>query len=369
MPAYLTPTSWWSRSVPTWTQRRRPAWSRVGTSSTREAGAFALRDVLEQFEGGRVVVGVTSTPFKCPPAPSEAALLVHEFLAERGLREDLVDLPRAPARGAGAAIPCRVGGPHVRLLRRGITFLPGRAVASLDPARKVALLTDGTEEPYDLFLGVPVHRVPAVVVASGLAVDGWVPVDSLTLQTAWPGVYAVGDVTSVGTPKAGVFAEGQAGVVADRIIAQARGVETTRSTTAAASATSSSVTSRWPRSTSRSSRASARSVTSKDRRPRSPRTSRSSARAGWPDGSLLRRRDEPAVDDEVGAGHVPGAVARQQDDEVGDLLRSGESTRGRLGCACLANDRRGQTLASATVAATPRCLATGPSTPDPDSRC
>ena len=80
----------------------------------------------------------------------------------------------------------------------------------LDPARKVAVLADGSEMPYDLFLGVPVHRAPAVVAASGMTVDGWIPVDPLTLETSFPGVYAVGDVTSVGTPKAGVFAEGQA---------------------------------------------------------------------------------------------------------------------------------------------------------------
>jgi sulfide:quinone oxidoreductase len=61
------------------------------------------------------------------------------------------------------------------------------------------------------------------VEASGLAVDGWIPVDSLTLETVFAGVYAVGDVASVGTPKAGVFAEGQAAVVADRIAALIRG--------------------------------------------------------------------------------------------------------------------------------------------------
>ena len=94
---------------------------------------------------------------------------------------------------------------------------------ALDPARKVAVFADGSEMPYDLFLGVPVHRVPEVVAASGMTVDGWIPVDPLTLETSFPGVYAVGDVTSVGTPKAGVFAEGQAGVVADAIIAAARG--------------------------------------------------------------------------------------------------------------------------------------------------
>ena len=87
------------------------------------------------------------------------------------------------------------------------------------------MLSDGGEMPYDLFLGVPVHRAPAVVEESGLTVDGWIPVDPLTLETAFPGVYAVGDVTSVGTPKAGVFAEGQAAVVAERIIARSRGAD------------------------------------------------------------------------------------------------------------------------------------------------
>ena len=52
------------------------------------SGAFALREVLSRFEGGNVIVGVTSTPFKCPPAPSETALLMHDFLTERGVRHD-----------------------------------------------------------------------------------------------------------------------------------------------------------------------------------------------------------------------------------------------------------------------------------------
>ena len=85
------------------------------------------------------------------------------------------------------------------------------------------MLDDGTRLPCELFLGIPVHRVPTVVEESGLAVDGWIPVDPGTLATRFPGVYAVGDVTSVGTPKAGVFAEGAARVVADHLIAQVRG--------------------------------------------------------------------------------------------------------------------------------------------------
>ena len=187
------------------------------------AGAFGLRDVLADFGGGRVIVGVTSTPFKCPPAPSETALLMHDHLVERGQREQSeialvmpLGAPVPPSPAASAAL-------LTAFAERGIDWVPERLVRGLDAARKVAQLSDGTEMPYDLFLGIPVHRAPAVVEASGMTVDGWIPVDPLTLETSFPGVYAVGDVTSVGTPKAGVFAEGQALVVADAIAAQVRG--------------------------------------------------------------------------------------------------------------------------------------------------
>jgi len=191
------------------------------------AGAFALRDVLAAFPGGRVVVGVTSTPFKCPPAPSETALMMHDFLVDRGLRDrssiDLVmplGVPIPPSPKASEAL-------LVAFEERGIGWHPASQVTSLDAERKVAVFADGGEMPFDLFLGVPVHRAPDVVVESGLTVDGWIPVDPLTLQTSFDGVYAVGDVTSVGTPKAGVFAEGQAAVVAAAISARVRGEEPT----------------------------------------------------------------------------------------------------------------------------------------------
>ena len=184
-------------------------------------GAYALRDVLADFGGGRVVVGVTSTPFKCPPAPSETALLVHDFLTERGLRESSEVSLVMPM---GAPIPPSPAASEALLAafaERDIGWRPNQLIVGLDPGRKVASIADGGEIPYDLFLGVPVHKAPAVVEASGMCVDGWIPVDPSTLETAFPGVYAVGDVTSVGTPKAGVFAEGQAGVVAAAVIAAA----------------------------------------------------------------------------------------------------------------------------------------------------
>jgi sulfide:quinone oxidoreductase len=186
-------------------------------------GAFALRDVLADFPGGRVIVAVTSTPFKCPPAPSETALLMHDFLTGRGSRDRseialVMPLP-APVPPSPAASAALV----TAFAERGISWHPNSLVRSLDPARKVAVLADATEMPYDLFLGIPVHRVPAVVAESGMTVDGWVPVNPYTLETTFPGVYALGDVASIGTPKAGVFAEGQAIIAADGIIAAIRG--------------------------------------------------------------------------------------------------------------------------------------------------
>ncbi len=200
-----------------------PGLVEAGNEFYTVAGAERLRDVIATFTHGHAVVGVTSAPFKCPPAPSEAAFLLDAYLREHGHR-DACDIsvvipfgmPIPPSPETSKAI---VAG----FADRGITFVPDRLVRSLDADAHEAVLDDDTRMPYDLFLGVPRHRVPEVVAASGMTVDGWVPVDPSTLATSFPGVYAVGDVTSVGTPKAGVFAEGAARVLAANLIAQIRG--------------------------------------------------------------------------------------------------------------------------------------------------
>jgi sulfide:quinone oxidoreductase len=187
-------------------------------------GAFALRDVLADFPGGDVIVGVASTPFKCPPAPSETALLLHDYLTDRGRRDSSTISLVMPL---GAPIPPSPAASQALLTafaERGISWHPERLVQSLRDGPKTARFSDGTEMPFDLFLGVPRHVVPAVVENSGMTVDGWVPVNPLTLETPFPDVYAVGDVASVGTPKAGVFSEGQASIVAAHLIARHRGV-------------------------------------------------------------------------------------------------------------------------------------------------
>ena len=201
-----------------------PGLAEGGNEFYSVSGAATLRDVLPRFEKGPAIVGVTGKSFKCPPAPSEAAFLLDDFLRARGRRSDTeislvmpFGTPVPPSPDTSAAI-------LAAFAERGIGFVKDQLVRSLDPARKVAVLQDGTEMPYGLFLGVPVHKVPAVVAESGLAeADWWIPVDKQTLATRFPGVYAVGDVNAVGTPKAGVFAEGSARVVAKGLIAQIRG--------------------------------------------------------------------------------------------------------------------------------------------------
>jgi sulfide:quinone oxidoreductase len=189
------------------------------------AGAQRLSELLPNFKQGRAIIGVCGAPFKCPPAPSETALLLHDYLLTRGVRQDCeitfvlpLGTPVPPSPDTSRALEAAFDG-------RDITFVPGRRVSSVDLARGVALLDDGSELAYDLFLDVPKHRAPDVVIDSGMTEDGFVPVSSKTLETRFPGVYAVGDVTTAGVPKAGVFAEGAARVVANSVIASIRGGE------------------------------------------------------------------------------------------------------------------------------------------------
>jgi sulfide:quinone oxidoreductase len=189
------------------------------------AGAERLGGILPGFSSGHAVIGVCGAPFKCPPAPSECALLLDDDLRARGVREQCrisfvipLGKPVPPSPETSDAL-------EREFAERGIDFVPGRRVASIDPARSVAVLDDGAELPFDLFLGVPKHRAPDAVIASGITEDGYVPVDPATLRTRFDGVYAVGDVATAGVPKAGVFAEGAGRVVAQALLAELAGGE------------------------------------------------------------------------------------------------------------------------------------------------
>jgi sulfide:quinone oxidoreductase len=202
-----------------------PGLAAAGNEFYSVAGAERLASLIPDFSSGHAVIGVCGAPFKCPPAPSECALLLDDELNSRGVRDAcrisfVVPLgsPVPPSPETSAALA-------EEFAKRDIVLITGRRVASLDPDPGVAILDDGAELPFDLFLGVPKHRAPEVVVAAGMTEDGYVPVDAATLETRYPGVNAVGDVATAGVPKAGVFAEGAARVVAEALLARWRGEE------------------------------------------------------------------------------------------------------------------------------------------------
>jgi sulfide:quinone oxidoreductase len=191
------------------------------------AGAERLRDALDDFDGGRVLLAVLGQPFKCPPAPFEGAFMLHDHFKQRGMT-DAVEISSAfPMQR-----PVPVTGDVAQMFRdglasRGIAELPEHLVTGIDPSTGTAQVANGETLPYDLFVGIPKHRAPDPLPASGLTVNGWVPVDQTNLKTQFPRVYAIGDVSTGPrtVPKAGIFAEAAAIVVAEDIAADVTGSE------------------------------------------------------------------------------------------------------------------------------------------------
>ena len=192
------------------------------------AGAERMRDVVATFESGRIVLGILGHPFKCPPAPFEGAFLIHDLLTERGVRDECEISVFGP-QSAPVPVAEEVSRRFLSALEeRESPTMGNETFAELDPAASEAKLPDGESVPYDLFIGVPVHVVPEVIRSSGLAPEGWIPVDQDNLRTSFDGVYALGDCAGLPMAKAGVFAENAAGVVAEDIIARLRGGELER---------------------------------------------------------------------------------------------------------------------------------------------
>ena len=188
-------------------------------------GASYLAGILPGFTHGDAVVGVCGAPYKCPPAPSECALMLHDYLVKRGVRGacriTLVNplpspVPPSPEMSRALVAEFAI---------RGIEYIPSHRVVEVDEGRRVVRLENGRELPCDLFLGVPKNRAPDVVVAAGMTRDDWVTIDPRTLETPYPGVLAIGDLANTGAPKAGLFAEAAARTVAANLISRIRGEE------------------------------------------------------------------------------------------------------------------------------------------------
>lgn len=183
---------------------------------------------LSELQGGRLLIGIFGAPYKCPPAPYEMALLINDSLKSRGVKADIeVFTPQPMSLPILGQVGCDLI--ESRLADNGIAFLPNHKATAVEAGE---VIFADKRRPYDLLLGVPPHRPPAVVRESGLVDEtGWVSVNPRTLETQFPGVYAIGDVVQImlangkPLPKAGVFAEAMGETVADRIAAAFSGEE------------------------------------------------------------------------------------------------------------------------------------------------
>lgn len=214
-----------------------PGLAEAGHNFYALAGAASLHAALLTLRSGRIAVLVASMPFKCPAAPNEAAMLLEYDCRRRGVRENVeVDLytpEPGPMPVAGAQVSAAL---RQMIEAKGIGYHPGHAITNVDPARHRLSFANGAQADFDLLAYVPPHRAPEVVRQAGMCGEsGWMAVDRATLQTRYPGVYAVGDVTgimltSVGKPlpKAGVLAHNQAEVVAHNISVAITGRGATR---------------------------------------------------------------------------------------------------------------------------------------------
>ncbi|MEX2244897.1 MAG: FAD-dependent oxidoreductase [Fimbriimonadaceae bacterium] len=199
--------------------------------------AEKLHKRLQEFQKGNIVVLVPRSPFKCPPSPYEAAMLLDDFFAQKGIHEgvrvSVWSLEGAPMATAGPEIGATVVG---LLKDRGIEFHPRKRTVSVE-AGKVNF-EDGSSTAFELLIAVPPHEPPGCIKDSGLTgPSGWIHADPKTLKVAgFERVFAVGDVTTVPLPgrfapdaplvmpKAGVMAETEAIVVADNIADEVQGV-------------------------------------------------------------------------------------------------------------------------------------------------
>jgi len=189
------------------------------------AAALRLRHALDAFDGGRIVIGIASMPYKCPPAPLEVAFLIESELRERGLR-DRSEVHFASPIGRAFTIESVSDMATPILEQKGIELHTFFNVEAIDPERKVVQSLEGEELPYDLLVLVPPHKGQQFLIDSGLAPapGGWLPTDRHSLRVGGrPNVYALGDATDLPLSKAGSTAHFEAPVVVEEIVATIEG--------------------------------------------------------------------------------------------------------------------------------------------------
>jgi sulfide:quinone oxidoreductase len=173
-----------------------------------EAAARA-HEALSGFTGGRLVFLVTSQPYRCPVAPYEGALLAADLLRDNGLRASAEISVYSPEKHPMPSAGPYAGPELVGLLNdNGIDFFGEHAVTGIDAKARQVHFRNGVSAAFDLLMFVPPHE-PAVTLDG----PGWISVDATTMQTQYPGIFAIGDTTVVTSPsgrplpKAAIFAK------------------------------------------------------------------------------------------------------------------------------------------------------------------
>jgi len=183
-------------------------------------GAIRLRNALERFQGGRIVIDIAELPIKCPVAPLEMAFLLDAYFTERGMRDKVELVYATPLEGAFTKPVCsRVLGNMFE--NRNIQTVPDFSVAEVDGVKRRIKAYDGREVDYDLLISIPPHAGAEVIARSGLGDEGgWIPTDHHTLQmTKVTNAFALGDATNLPSSKAGSVAHFQGDVLTENILA------------------------------------------------------------------------------------------------------------------------------------------------------
>ncbi|HLA89007.1 MAG TPA: FAD/NAD(P)-binding oxidoreductase [Gemmatimonadaceae bacterium] len=202
-----------------------PGLGEAGHNFYALAGAESLRDAFAGFSGGKLALLTAAPAYKCPAAPYEAAMLLEYACRKRKIRGDTqLDLYAAEPGPMGVAGPDVSKAVRAMVESKGVAYHPEHQVRDVDVRGRVLRFTNGVEARFDLLAFIPPHRAPRVVREAGLVAEsGWMQADRHTLETKFPGVYAIGDVVAIPLklgkplPKAGVFAHAQAEVVARNI--------------------------------------------------------------------------------------------------------------------------------------------------------
>jgi sulfide:quinone oxidoreductase len=179
-------------------------------------GARKMRDALDKFEGGKIVVNVNA-PHKCPVAPVEITFMLRDYLEGKGLW-DKTELTYTYPIGRLHALEPVAHWAKPAMDEAGIKYETFFNTKEVDPAAKTISSEEGVTLPYDLLVTIPPHNGAEIITSSDLGTAGWVPTNKTTLlREGSTDVFVCGDTTNIPISKAGSTAHFEADTVIDNL--------------------------------------------------------------------------------------------------------------------------------------------------------